>query len=632
MALTSQQVTTAVNRYASSKDWSGLQNYLATNGATVQQASDAGLAYNASVSMRNNGSQKESLDFKNNFVESIKSTFKAQVSESKISELGQQDKVDYNSYLEFLKGGAKTTDLIKAFGGDILQQVKNEEQLRTDINETIGITGQLSEQVRNTITETTTGALKFGFGMKNVSDMFTAIAETSGRANFMSVDTAEKTYSVARAFVGSLTDVGKLIGEMEKIGLGASDSIGAVEKAGRSSLSLGLNSKKTTQDLRENISRLNEYGFKNGIEGLNKMVQKSLEFRMNLNEVFKIADKVMNPDGAIELSANLQVLGGAIGDFNDPLKLMYMATNNVEGLQDALIGAASNLATYNKEQGRFEITGVNLRRAKEMASQLGIEYKEFAKGAIAAQERLSVVQDLAGKGFDLSEKDQEFIANLSQMKDGKMSLSIPKDVADKIGVPIETAITDLTQNQITALKENRDKLEKLDSEQIARDQFSAVKNLDNNVQSLANREFRAMGTQTRKFANEVNGTQMSELMGLATKAAKDATLNSSNESDIANYFKDLQKDVRNFADLVGIGTVTTEMMDTIKKKFDKEIDDNRVKKYEEKRKEQELKTRPDERTSYNPNTILKTKIDVTFPFGYGGQPSAEQQGSYLVTV
>lgn len=630
MALTSAQVTSAVNRYAASKDLTGLQNYLATNGATIEQASNAGIAYNASVSMRGNQTPKESLDFKNNFVESIKATFKAQVSESKISDLGQQDKVDYSSYLEVIKSSSQTSDLIKAFGGDILQQIKNEEQLRTDINETIGITKALSEDVRDTIIQTTTGALKFGFGMKNVSDMFTTIAAETGRANFMSVDTAEKTYSVARAFVGSLTEVGKLIGEMEKIGLGASDSITAVEKAGRSSLGLGLNTKKTTELLRGDLSKINEYGFNNGIEGLNRMVQKSVEFRMNLGEVYKIADKVMNPDSAIELTANLQVLGGAIGDFNDPMKLMYMATNNVEGLQDALIGAAGGLATFNQEQGRFEITGVNLRRAKEMASQLGIEYKEFAKGAIAVQERLSVVQDLAGKGFDLSEKDQEFISNLSQMKDGRMVLSVPKDVADKIGVPIETAVTDLTQTQIETLKANRKELEQMDSEEIAREQFSAIKNLDNNVQSIANRQFRAIASETKKFTKEANESQMNDMMDLAKRAAKSATLNTSNESQIADYFKGLKNDVANFADLVGLGTVTNEMMTKIKETFDNEIKEERDKKYDEDRKKQELKTKPREETGFN-NNIIKSQINVRFPFGFG-IPTAEQQGSYLVTV
>ena len=120
------------------------------------------------------------------------------------------------------------------------------------------------------------------------------------------------------------------------------------------------------------------------------MVRRSTEIRMSLSETFKVADKVFSPEGALELSAELGVLGAAFGDFNDPLKLMYMATNNVEGLQDALIGAAGGLATYNNEQKKFEVTGANLRRAKEMAAQLGMTTGDLNKTAIAAQERMAV--------------------------------------------------------------------------------------------------------------------------------------------------------------------------------------------------------------------------------------------------
>jgi hypothetical protein len=146
---------------------------------------------------------------------------------------------------------------------------------------------------------------------------------------------------------------------------------------------------------------------------------------------------------------------------------------------------------------------------------------------------------------------------------------------------------------------------------------------------LANRQFRALGTQARTYANELNQTQMKDLMNMATDAAKSASLNSSNESEIANYFKSLTTDVRNFADLVGASTLTNETMQSVKNQFNKIIEEEKVKKYNQEREKQELKTRPKEETSFNTNTILKSKIDVTFPFGYGGQPTAELQGSYL---
>jgi len=298
---------------------------------------------------------------------------------SNLLEIIKKDGFSIKSIFETLKLGAV----------EVGNQLKRESQLRTDINESIGIAGRLSKSLTDDINDSVAAGIRFGYGIDQVRDMIKGVMEESGRFNLISQKTIESTYATARAFIGDLKGMGQAISEFEKIGIGASSATKAIERAGKGSLELGLSGKKTTSDLRANIEKLNEFGFKNGIQGLAEMSRKATEFRINMSEAFKIAENVMDPDKAIELTANLQVLGGAIGDFNDPLKLMYMATNNVEGLQDALIEAAGSLAVYNSEQGRFEITGINLRRAREMAKTLGIDYKELTRTAIASQERLA---------------------------------------------------------------------------------------------------------------------------------------------------------------------------------------------------------------------------------------------------
>jgi hypothetical protein len=209
---------------------------------------------------------------------------------------------------------------------------------------------------------------------------------------------------------------------------------------------------------------------------------------MNMAETFKVADKVMNPESAIELTANMQMLGGAIGDLNDPLKLMYMATNNVEGLQEAIQGAAGSLAVFNSEQGRFEITGANLRRGKEMAAQLGISYSEFAKGAVAAQERLLATDTLLARGFNIDPKEKEFLTNLSQMKDGEMQIVIPKSLQDSLGKEIgknEIKLNELTGDQVKILKKYQDDLEGKTAEQMANEMLSETKKMSNNLEAMA---------------------------------------------------------------------------------------------------------------------------------------------------
>lgn len=424
--------------------------------------------------------------------------------------------------------------LVEEVGGGIATQLKQEAQLRTDINEKVGMQGELSKGLREEIIDAYPSTLRLGYGMQQLTDMMTNMMSESGRFNLISKETIGQAAATARSFVGDLSEMGRVFGQFEKVGLGASDATKAIDTAGKSSLSLGLNSKKTTQDLRDNLGKLNEFGFANGVQGLNRMVQKANEFRISMDSVYQVADKVFSPEGALELSANLSVLGGAMGDFGDPIKLMYMATNNVEGLQDALIGAAGSLTTYNQEQGRFEITGVNLRKAKAMASELGISYQELAKGAIAASERSAAASALMTSGLVMEDKEKEFLTNLSQMKDGKMVIEVPKSLMSELGGQTEVILEDLTNAQKTTLLANQEAFEKMSTEDIARGQLSAMENIERDIGFMA-------------------ATTRGRVVNMAKSAAEAAGLTG----------EDAQKFVKETADNVSKGTV--QMSDNFNK-------------------------------------------------------------------
>ena len=528
---------------------------------------------------------------------------------------------NYQVDIDGLKNGS-------ALQGEILKQIERESQLHTDINEKLGLTGELSRSYRDSILETVPLAATLGFDIKNITDMVTTLGEKSGRFNLMSQETMEHSLVTTRAFGTTLRDMADTMSEFEKVGYGAADTLDQINAAGRASLSLGLNSKKTVEMLKTDIGKLNEYGFSAGVQGLERMVQKSLEFRMGMSEVFKIADKVMSPDAAIELTANLQVLGGAIGDFNDPLKLMYMATNNVEGLQDALIGAAGGLATYNKEQGKFEITGANLRRAKEMASQLGISYGEFAKGAIASQERILANNTLLSKGFDMNDKDREFLTNMSQIKEGKMTITIPESLSEKFNKQTEVTLDSLTQSQIDVLKENKKAFEKMSPEEIAKEQNSTVKNIFLLLQGAG-----LKGVKTAKDTAFGRNESVDDKYAGAIPIEKTA--------------QGLRKDMVDFSDKVlkgiptqfttnikfatdGITAATNKVADSIGKYNDLlrillmggDTGRGGLEDYDKKKKEYNERSNP--RTN---EFVLKSQINVVYN-GFG-VPTTEMKGGYV---
>jgi hypothetical protein len=373
-----------------------------------------------------------------------------------------------------------TTALIKNLAGAAMTGAQDiltkEVGLRAQINSELGVAGDLSKNYRQEIVASLPGVVSMGYGFQHVSDLMVGLAEKTGKFTTLNATVVADTAKTSRAFVGDLSEMAEVFSTFSDVGIGAEQTVKAINEAGTKSISLGLNGKKTVSDMRENIGKLNEFGFQNGVKGLERMVQRATEFKIKMSDVFSIAEKVMDPDGAIALSANLQVLGGAIGDFGDPLKMMYDATNNVEGLQDALIGAAGSLATYNDSQGRFEITGVNLRRARAMAQELGMSLGDLTKGAVAAAERTSAATALMANGLKLDEKQTEFITNLARMKDGVMSIDV-SSISKEFGGATSVALDQLTNEQVKILNDNQKKLEGMSIEEVARDQFTETQNL-----------------------------------------------------------------------------------------------------------------------------------------------------------
>jgi hypothetical protein len=496
--------------------------------------------YNEKLGTTNTPITDTKQNFGNKAVDFVRGTIDTQKTQS--SQYAEGEMFRISNMLDIINKKGQVTGglmgmasrLVEEVGGGIATQLKQEAQLRTDINEKVGMQGELSKGLREEIIDAYPSTLRLGYGMQQLTDMMTNMMSESGRFNLISKETIGQAAATARSFVGDLSEMGRVFGQFEKVGLGASDATKAIDTAGKSSLSLGLNSKKTTQDLRDNLGKLNEFGFANGVQGLNRMVQKANEFRISMDSVYQIADKVFSPEGALELSANLSVLGGAMGDFGDPIKLMYMATNNVEGLQDALIGAAGSLTTYNQEQGRFEITGVNLRKAKAMASELGISYQELAKGAIAASERTAAASALMTSGLVMEDKEREFLTNLSQMKDGKMVIEVPKSLMSELGGQTEVILEDLTNAQKTTLLANQAAFEKMSTEDIARGQLSAMENIERDIGFMA-------------------ATTRGRVVNMAKSAAEAAGLTG----------EDAQKFVKETADNVSKGTV--QMSDNFNK-------------------------------------------------------------------
>ena len=273
-------------------------------------------------------------------------------------------------------------------------------------------------------------------------------------------------------------DVGTIVLAFADLGQSTSTALENMSDMAAEARKYGLNVGQFMGTVAKNLTLVNSYGFKNGVEGFTKMVARSQALRIDMAQTTKLAADLLNPEKAIELAAEFQNLGGAIGDLGDPFKLMYMAQNDMEGLQESVVQAAKSAVMFNKQTGDFKISGTEMYRLRAQASALNMSYEDLANTAVRAAKESEILSRLRFTG--LNKETQQLVANLAEIKDGQVQIKLPG---------MDKAITDFSvlQNEnseeFKALKAYQETAV-LSDRQIAEGQLSSLQTIANSLQGL----------------------------------------------------------------------------------------------------------------------------------------------------
>lgn len=188
----------------------------------------------------------------------------------------------------------------------------------------------------------------------------------------------------------------------------------------------GISFEKYSQNVVKNISVAQNYSFKDGIKGLERMAQKSAALRLDMQAAVSLASKVNSVEGAIDVASKLQVLGGPFANFADPMGMLNEGLNDIEGLQDRMAKMIGGLGTFNKATGEVEVSAFNKRRIAEAAGAMGISSEQLMDSVNAQARRREIGNQIStSKTASGLDKDmQELIKNSGTFKDGKAGVSI----------------------------------------------------------------------------------------------------------------------------------------------------------------------------------------------------------------
>ena len=287
----------------------------------------------------------------------------------------------------------------------------------------MGILSNQAQSFSQNIQNIALDTIEFGAGIKDVAELQASYSDSLGRTVQLGKDAGTQMMALAKATGLGNEGAAELAANMDAVGKSAKETANYVEQTMDDASSMGLNSTKVVRNLSQNIKMLNKYNFKNGAKGLAKMAQETTKMGVSMDMVAGMADKLFDIEGAVEMSAQLQVLGGEWASLADPFKLMYMARNDMKGLTESVINATKSTAQFNAETGEFDIASLEMQRLRKVAEATGLNFEELAKSAKMAAKFAAIKGQVS---LDVDEKTEKFIENTAYLNKDKKAVIMVK--------------------------------------------------------------------------------------------------------------------------------------------------------------------------------------------------------------
>jgi len=344
--------------------------------------------------------------------------------------------------------------------------------------------------------------------MKDVTEIMSEFAGETGRVPTLQKEMLENTIALSTVTGIAAKELAKYTAQFAQIGMGQQQAQIYLTKMYKTAQGFGLNASKLTAEVMSHINKANTYQFKGGVQGLTNMVARAQQLGIKFEEIMKTAEKALDPDKAIEMASGMQMLGGNVGALGDPFKLLYMAQNDVEGLQKEFIKVAASSAEFNSETGQFKIGTQQMYRLKQMADELGMEYNELAKSAIRAAKEQKIMSEV-GFANGLKEEDKQLLASMAELKDGVYKVQLP-------GTENWEKLSQIQDNQLQSFREAQAEANKTDSEKLTKIDGTLNNMMNNNIADA-----RAQLSSSEKAAAELQKMANSIIFSRGYDAGKD---------------------------------------------------------------------------------------------------------------
>ena len=401
------------------------------------------------------------------------------------------------SFMKDLKNGINNVykDLEKSTG-DLESQLAN---LNAKMAENMGQTQKAIAGLRQEAAIAYPTIIGLGGSFADVQAIQLDIAQNLKTNTVTLGETVSGLYAGAKAVGLSSQEVGEVVAGFQSAGIQTEYIKDNMQSTVNISRSVGVNTNAVFQNLNNNLDKINKFGFQNGTEGLAKMSAQAAALRINMSDIFNFAEKVFNPEDAVEMVASFQRMGVAAGDLADPFRLMYLASEDTEELQKQVVKMTEKFTYFDEKTKEFKVLPNAKRDLREIEKATGIAYNDLVKMSTAGQKLSMISKDFKMAGID--EESKQFIANVATYSKEKGGFTVKVKGEQKL----------VSQLNTTDLKELKEAQAPVSLEDLAREQLN-----ESTLQTKALEEIKARlsavgagGRAPQDFREVIRGTVVS---------------------------------------------------------------------------------------------------------------------------
>jgi hypothetical protein len=384
--------------------------------------------------------------------------------------------------------GQKGKDILDSFGKALLSNFSTEavgkvvaelDKGASTLLKQFGMGQEMAQTLRATMADAVTDVRTLGGDIADVIKTQQEASKALQRNVILSAEVNKDLYATMKV---TGQEVGALVSGFKDVGIGAGRVAGEMKKVVDIATQSGVNASDVSAKVLQNMDALNKYNFEGGVSGLAKMAAQASLLRIDMSQTLAFAEKVFDPEGAIEMAAAMQRLGVSQSSLLDPLKMMDLAQNDPAELQNQIAQMSKQFVQLGKD-GNFEIMPGAKRQMREISKAMGIPYEQLTKMALGSAEledKMSKIRfpDLPG----LDEDKQKMIANMAEMGEGgKYEVQI-KD--EETGETITKALDQLNEKDVANLEKMANTAPKT-MEELAVSQLSVTEKMAADIKSLA---------------------------------------------------------------------------------------------------------------------------------------------------